>query len=251
MGIERIMKGGKTVIIPMDHGVSDGPIKGLERMQEMIEKVSKGGADAVVIHKGIMKHLEIPDTGRIVHLSASTSLGDPLRKVLVGTVEEAVSYGADAISVHVNIGAPGEPEMLMDLGRVSRECSKLDVPLLAMMYHRGHDVKDLNDPKNIAHVARVGYELGADIIKCPYTASFKTITSSVDVPVVIAGGAKSGNPVDLLKQVKDCMDQGGAGVSIGRNVFQAENPEKMVRSIADIVHGGKSVEEALKVIRKV
>lgn len=250
MGIERILKNGRTVIIPMDHGVSSGPIKGLENMQELVDKVSKGGADAIVVHKGIAKHIEVKGPGLIVHLSASTSLGEPLRKVLVGSVEEAVSYGADAVSVHVNIGAPTEPEMLKDLGKVSGECAKAGVPLLAMMYHRGHDVKEPKDAKNIAHVARVGYELGADIIKCPFTENFSLVTSVVDVPVVIAGGAKSGNPEDVLRQVKESIEQGGAGVSIGRNAFQAKEPGKMVRAISAIVHGNKSVEEALKVVRE-
>jgi class I fructose-bisphosphate aldolase len=248
MGIEKIIKNGKTVIIPMDHGISCGPMAGLENMQEIVDKVAKGGADAIVVHKGIAKHVEVKGLGLIIHLSASTDLGDSLRKVLVGTVEEAVSYGADAVSVHVNIGAPTESEMLKDLGKVSGECAKLGVPLLAMMYHRGHDVKDPKDTKNIAHVARVGYELGADIIKCPFTENFSKVTSCVDVPVVIAGGAKSGKAEDILLQIKECMEQGGAGVSIGRNAFQADDPEKMVKAIREIVHGNKSVEDALKVV---
>ncbi|MDX9693935.1 MAG: fructose-bisphosphate aldolase, partial [Methanothermobacter sp.] len=120
--MERIInrETGRTVIVPMDHGVSIGPVPGLLDMTQIIDQVATGGANAVLIHKGIVVtgHRGYGrDIGLIVHLSASTSLGpDPNHKVLVTSVEKALKLGADAVSVHVNVGSEREPEMLLKLG---------------------------------------------------------------------------------------------------------------------------------------
>ena len=109
--LERIINrdSGKTVIVPMDHGVTVGPIKGLINMAETVNKIAEGGANAVVLHKGIVTsghRGKGKDIGLIIHRSASTTLApDPNNKISICTVEEAIKLGADAVSVHVNIGA--------------------------------------------------------------------------------------------------------------------------------------------------
>ena len=124
--IERIInrETGNTVIVPMDHGVSMGPIEGLRDMPKIINAVAEGGANAVVLHKGMVIHGHRgygKDIGLIVHLSGSTSLSpDPNEKVLVCSVEEAIRLGADAVSVHINIGSKTEAEQLKKLGMISK-----------------------------------------------------------------------------------------------------------------------------------
>ncbi|MHA1237865.1 MAG: 2-amino-3,7-dideoxy-D-threo-hept-6-ulosonate synthase [Candidatus Odinarchaeia archaeon] len=253
--LRRILQNGKAVIIPMDHGVSSGPIPGVKKIEETIRKLEKGGATAILTHKGIMRSLtKVPKTGLIVHFSASTSLGpDPNWKVLVGSVEEAIRIGADAVSVHVNIGCEKEPEMLVKLGMIAEACDEWQIPLLAMMYPRGKNVRDQFDPKVVAHVARVGAELGADIIKTNYTGSvetFKEVVEGCPVPVVIAGGPKVDSDLEVLKMVRGAMDAGAIGVSMGRNVFQHENVEAITRALRKIIVGNKSVEEAAKELRR-
>ena len=141
--MERIMDrhSGKTVIIPMDHGVTMGPMDGLIRMKETIQTVARGGANAIVIHKGLVEISHSRDErglGLIVHLSASTKLAsDSNCKIMVCTVEEAIRLGADAVSVHVNLGAEDEKAMLRDLGAIAKEAMGWGMPLLAMMYTRG------------------------------------------------------------------------------------------------------------------
>lgn len=244
---------GKTVIIPMDHGVTIGPMFGLIDMRETISAVGRGGANAVVIHKGLVEtgyRRGGKDMGLIVHLSASTRIGpDPNSKTMVCTVEEAVKLGADAVSVHVNLGAEDEKAMLKDLGVVSKMAMEWGMPLLAMMYTRGPKVENEYDVKGVKHAARVGAELGADIVKVPYTGSpesFKEVVEGCFVPVVIAGGEKMGNDRDILAMTEGAMAANGAGVSIGRNVFQHRNPLKIVEAISKIVHHGSTVEDALK-----
>ncbi len=243
--IERIMnrESGKTVIVPMDHGVSVGPIAGLVDLTKTINDVAEGGADAVLMHKGMVRYGHRgygKDIGLIIHLSAGTSLGpDPNNKVLVCTVKEAVRLGADAVSVHINIGAENESQMLNDLGFISKKCDEYAMPLLAMMYPRGKDIKNEHDPKYVKHIARLGAELGADIIKTVYTGdkkSFKEVIDGCHAPVVIAGGPKIDSEEALLKMVKDAMDCGAAGISIGRNVFQAKNRVDITRKLCRIVH---------------
>lgn len=247
----------KTIIVPMDHGVSLGPIKGLEDMPTIINKIAEGGANAVLLHKGIVKQGHRgygKDIGLIVHLSASTSLGpDPNNKVLVTSVEEAIKLGADAVSVHINVGADNEAEMLSILGKVAESCMNWGMPLIAMMYPRGKKIKSEHDVEVVKLAARAGAELGADIIKTNYTGdidSFREVIKGCPVPVVIAGGPKMNTAKDVLQMLHDAVEAGGAGASIGRNVFQAEDPTKMVMAMSKIVHEGYEVEEAMKVLEK-
>ena len=109
------------------------------------------------------------DVGLIIHLSAGTTLSpDPNAKELACTVEEALKIGADAVSVHINLGADTDKEMLRQLGYVGERCMEWQMPLLAMMYTRGPKIKNEYDVNNVKHAARVAAELGADIVKVVY-----------------------------------------------------------------------------------
>lgn len=251
--LERIMNRDteRTVIVPMDHGVTSGPIEGLKDMTGAVNKVAEGGANAVLEHKGIVRagHRGYGrDIGLIIHLSGSTTLGpDPDNKVSIASVEEAISLGADAVSIHVNIGADNEPEQLREMGRVSETCAAWGMPLVAMMYPRGDKIEDEHELEVVAHAARAGAELGADIVKTNYTgsiSSFREVTKGCPVPVVIAGGPKAETDRDILEMASHAIRGGGAGVSIGRNVFQHKNPTGMVRALSKIVHEEVSPEEA-------
>ncbi|MEM2339303.1 MAG: 2-amino-3,7-dideoxy-D-threo-hept-6-ulosonate synthase [Nitrososphaerales archaeon] len=249
--INRITCNGKMLCIPMDHGVSMGPVKGLDEIHNTIEKIERGGATAILIHKGIIRSLKKPvNCGLIMHLSASTDLGpSPNRKVWVSSVEEAIKLGADAVSVHVNIGCDEEPEMLVKLGSVADDCDEWGIPLIAMMYPRGKYIKDPRNSDVAAHVARVGAELGADIVKTPYTGdpdSFKKVVKGCPVPVVIAGGPKAETDREILEMAKGAMEAGAMGVTFGRNVFQHSNPTAIVKALHLIIMKNASVEEALK-----
>ena len=255
--LEKILnpKTNKTVIIPMDHGVTFGPIQGLINMRWIIKEVMEGGADAVLLHKGIVKNCfeQYGKIRLILHLSASTALGpDSNNKVLVASVEEAKKLKADAVSVHINIGAENEANMLKDLGRVAKDCLESEIPLIAMMYPRGKKIKSEYDVEAIKHVVRIGAELGADIIKTNYTGdseSFKEVVKSCPVPVVVAGGPKMGTAKEVFQMIRDSMNAGAAGVSIGRNVFQAKDPKNMVRAIVKLVHENLSVHEVMRMLK--
>ena len=256
--LERIINRhtGRTVIAPMDHGVSNGPMKGIIDIDKTVESISQGGADAILMHKGIVEQGHRgygKDIGLIVHLSASTSLApNPNNKVIVTSVEKAIQLGADAVSVHVNLGSETESEMLQELGEISETCSYWGIPLLAMMYPRGQKVENEHDVELVKHAARIGSELGVDIVKTNYTGdpdSFKEVVEGALVPVVIAGGPKVDTDEELLQMVKDSIEVGGAGVAFGRNLFQAENPGKITKAISEVVHNDLEVNEALKFLK--
>ncbi len=251
--MERIVdrKTRRAVIVPLDHGITVGPIPGLIDLRETVDKVAEGGANAVLGHMGLPLHGHRgygKDIGLIIHLSASTNLGpDPNHKVLVTTVEDAIKIGADAVSIHINVGAEDEAEMLMDLGSVARLCDHWGMPLLAMMYPRGSKVKSEHNVEYVKHAARVGAELGVDFIKTNYTGdpdTFKEVVQGCQIPVVIAGGPKMDTEQELFEMIYDAIHVGAMGVSIGRNIFQAENPTLLIRKITKIVHEDYSVEEA-------
>ena len=247
---------GKSVIIPLDHGVTIGPSQGLLEMGKTVDKVAEGGANAVLGHIGLSLHGHRgygKDVGLILHLSSSTTLApDPNTKVLTGSVEQAVKFGADAVSVHINVGAKDEAKMLRDLGCISQKCMEWGMPLLAMMYPRGPGIKDSYDVSVVKHAVRIAAELGADIIKTNYTGDPETFKEVVDgamgVPVVIAGGAKGGD-METLEMVEGAIKAGACGVAMGRNAFQHKSPAKLVRAVCEIVHEGKSAKEAMKVIQ--
>ncbi|AGI47560.1 putative phospho-2-dehydro-3-deoxyheptonate aldolase [Thermoplasmatales archaeon BRNA1] len=256
--LERIMdrKTGRAVIIPMDHGISNGPLEGLIDMKATVDAVTNGGATAVIMHKGLIRYSYRgagKDVGLILHLSASTDVGvSANHKVLVANVEEAIKIGADAVSIHINYGDEYEPEMLEAAGEVSRICNEWGMPLLVMAYPRGHDVNSY-DPKLIGHVARASAELGADLVKVNYTGdidSFREVTRGALAPILIAGGPKMNTDLDVLNMVHDSLEAGGCGVSIGRNVFQNKNVEGITKAISKIVLEDWTVEEAAKLLKE-
>ena len=138
--------------------------------------------------------------------------------------------------------------MLEILGRVSRECRDLGMPLIAMMYPRGENIENEQDVEVVKIAARVAAELGADIVKTNWTGdpdSFKEVVDGCMAPVIIAGGEKA-EIKEILDITKQSIDVGGAGVAFGRNVFQAEDPTKFVRALYLIVQKRYEVNEAIK-----
>jgi class I fructose-bisphosphate aldolase len=243
----------RSIVVPMDHGVSVGPLEGLENMTRAVNEVAEGGANAVLGHRGLIRcgHRKGGrDIGLIFHLSSSTDLSpSPNRKTLSATVEDALRYGADGVSIHVNLGDDNEAEMLADFGRVAHSAESWGMPLLAMVYGRGPKIRNPLAPEIVAHCARVGGELGADVVKVPYTGdldSFSFVVESCCIPVLIAGGPKTETTLDFLNMVSDAMKAGASGLSVGRNIFQHPDPRRLMSVLTRIVHDNMSVQEALQ-----
>ena len=252
--LTRIGTGGRYVIVPMDHGITLGAVDGLVDIESTIDAVTRGGADAVLTQKGIAPrvHDNRNDAGYIVHCNGSTTIGpDESDKRPTATVEEAIRAGADAVSFHINVGSEHEPDQITQLSELAAEADRYGMPLLAMTYARGHDVRD-DDPETFAedlgHAVRLGEELGADVLKTAYSGTaetFERVVESTRLPVVIAGGSK-GTDEETLSMVRGAMDAGAAGVSMGRSIFQHEDPEAITEAVAAVVHDDASAADAVE-----
>lgn len=246
--LDRISTDSRYVVVPMDHGITLGAVDGLADIESTIDAVTTAGADAVLTQKGIAPrvHPNRGDAGYIVHLNASTIRGpDTNDKRLTGTVEEAIRVGADAVSYHLNVGSNHEPNQLETLATVTDTAHQFGVPVLVMAYPRGPDIS-ADDPTAIAHAVRIAEEIGGDLVKTPYAAdaaAYETVIDATRLPVLIAGGEPSGDEA-TLEAVAGAMHAGAAGVSIGRSVFQHDDPAAMTAAVSAIVHDDQSPEAA-------
>lgn len=253
---------GKTLIVPVDDSLIFGPTGGLEALHQKIPRILADPPNALLAFPGLFRsEIMRDDVAVIVNLTASTHRSRHTRKALVGTLEMAVQLSADAVAVHVNITSKYEREMLRNLGSIACSCDSFGIPLLAIMYPR-RETTDGNDDnfdelkKNdrrsyadlVSHSARVGVDLGANIIKTKYTGDPESFASVVNactpVPVVIAGGPAL--PIlDMLRMAHDAIIAGAAGISFGRNVFSREDPQPYVAALKAIVHEGLNPEQAM------
>ncbi|HMS76241.1 2-amino-3,7-dideoxy-D-threo-hept-6-ulosonate synthase [Gordonia sp. (in: high G+C Gram-positive bacteria)] len=229
-------------IVPMDHSVTVGPLGPVDHTERMVSVLAGTGINAVVLHRGRINRVPVDaftSIGLIVHLSAGTSMSlDTDAKVLVSGVEAAVRSGADAVSIHVNIGSQSERQQLADFAAVARECDVLGVPLLAMMYARGPQQNASSSANTLAHLAAIATDLGADMIKLDYAGSpsaMQSVVASTPVPVYVAGGATVSDDAAIALGA-EVMSSGVAGLSFGRNVFNATNPVRVATALARIVH---------------
>jgi class I fructose-bisphosphate aldolase len=254
--INRIFRpDGRALIVAMDHGLIDGPCKGLENPAETIARIVTGGADAILTSYGVARRFarELAPVGLILRADGgATSLGvsDGPGALFFG-VEGALRLGADGVAVTAFPGSPKEMSTLENLAAMIEAAHAWGLAVLGEMVPGGFDSgPEYRTLENIALSVRVGAELGADFIKTPYAPGFERVATTCYVPVVILGGAKRGNERAMLTDVKTAIDAGGAGVAIGRNIFQAEDPTAMTAAVAAILHQNVSVDEAMNILER-
>ena len=238
----RVGTAGRHLVVPMDHGITLGPVAGLVELEATVAAICANGADAVLTHTGVAGRV-LPQThgaGFIVHLNGSTAIGpDEDDKRQTASVPAAIRAGADAVSFHMNVGSPYEPDQMTQLSAVIEEAHRFGLPVLAMSYARGPGI-DETDPTALAHAVRLAAELGADLIKTGYSGdpeSYREVTAATHRPVLIAGGAR-GSDTETLEMVAGAMDAGAAGVSMGRSIFQHPDPGAITAAVAAVIHEG-------------
>ncbi|MBG0786705.1 MAG: fructose-bisphosphate aldolase [Anaerolineaceae bacterium] len=242
---------GNSVMVAMDHGAAVGPIKGIVDPEKTVSILAKEKPETffmpVGIIKKVYKHFIENDIPYIAAIDSVTFIGpEPDYFIVSDTVEHAMIYGATAVSAHIFVGPEKTSEMMKGLSAIARECDRLGMPLLAIMYPNGFE--NDYDVKLVKHAARMAAEYGADIVKTYYTGSkesFQEVIEGSPLPVLLSGGDKTDNPLDFLGVLKNCMDAGGRGVAVGRNVWQADDPAKMLQAVKKVVHEGLTPEEAL------
>ena len=250
---------GRTLIVAMDHARFTGPIPGLEDPKKTIKSVIEGGADAIMTNFGVIKQfhdLVVGQLATILRIDSGATIYSPEDFVrstkcgLIYNVEEAVKLGVDGVIVYALLGASYEFEIIKNLGKVVEKCEKWGMPLLVeALPVYGEKIDDPYNASYVSTAARIAQEYGADFIKTNYTGSsesFKEVTETCPVPVLIAGGEEMENPKDVLETVKGAINAGGKGVCFGRNIWMYEDPATMTRAISKVIHEGASVEEALE-----
>ncbi len=242
--LNRLMAGdGRTVIAAMDHGIAGlSPLDRLASPETLIPALTTAGVDAAIVTPGIAATFSglFGRTGLIVRVDCGpTALtGDWASNRPALTVEDALRLGADAVIAMGIVGAPGESASLHALAHLAAECERWGMILFGEMLPGGFTASEVTTDQ-IATAARVGAELGADVIKIRYSGSgesFRAVTSACYRPVVVLGGSKQ-SPEQLITSTRDAIAAGARGVAVGRNIWQASNPGDVAASLVEAVHG--------------
>ncbi len=254
-------KSKRMVLVTMDHGICVNPIKEISDPVKVVREIVEGGADAMLLTPGIAKLAYQELSGKaslIVRIDGTaTSIGPDLTTdELIGSVEGALSLGADAVATFGVIGVPREAQLSHKIGQVSEKCEKLGMPQLTEMIPQEiltHQFADRasrkwpSDSEVVKYSARVAAELGTDIVKGYYTGdprTFREVIEYCPVPYVVLSGPASNDPEVFLKFIREAMDCGAKGVSVGRNVWTYKDPTAITKAICRIVHDDVSVKEA-------
>lgn len=239
----RLLKGGDAPLffVPLDHTVTDGPFADARHYDALLGALADHGADAIIVHKGrlgLLPEWVYARLSVVVHISASTKYAsDPSFKYQVGNAEDCLRRGADAVSVHVNLGSPTEDQQIRMMAEVADSCDRIGLPLLAMLYPRGPGIQNHPPSQTLQHAASLAVDLGADIVKLPLSGSVQEMTDVVDscsIPVLSAGGGQvSDSEFGIF--VANVMKSGARGLAAGRNIFMAADPGKKVREVRQLL----------------
>lgn len=237
---------GRAVIVALDHGsFMREPMDGLMRVADTVRQVVAGGADAVLAPAGTAAAAvdALADTGLILSVNAA-------HPAVEKQVDTAVALGADGVKCMLYPFADGAASDLTGaVGLLAAHARQVGMPLMVEPIPGGWTAgADMRSADVVAAGARVAAELGATMVKTFYPgtpAGMRRVVDNALVPVVVLGGDKAGAR-ELLTTVKDAVEGGASGVAIGRNIWQHEEPQRMVAAVCAVVHGGTTVDEALR-----
>ncbi|MCL5730092.1 MAG: fructose-bisphosphate aldolase [Candidatus Pacearchaeota archaeon] len=240
------MKNGKAMFLAYDHGLEHGPIEFNDKdanPEYIIDIAKKGKYNALIFQKGIaekynekIKKSKIP---LIIKLNGKTNLfqGEPVSRQIC-SVKEALDLGAKAVGYTIYIGSRYESVMLKEFDSIEEEAHAKGIPVIAWIYPRGKSVEKKPGGELMAYAARTGLEIGADIIKIKYNGNVKDLKWAVKVAgktqVMIAGGVHEDEKI-FLKQVKEIINAGAAGLAVGRNIWQSGNPVELSGKIKRMI----------------
>jgi 3-hydroxy-5-phosphonooxypentane-2,4-dione thiolase len=235
-------KSGKTVMLAIDHGYFQGPTTGLERVDVSIVPLLPY-ADTLMLTRGTLRSV-IPPTftrGLVLRASGGPSILKELSNERIAMdIEDAIRLNAAAVAVQVFVGGEFETQSIHNLTRLVDMGNRYGIATLGVTAV-GKDM--VRDARYMRLAARICAELGATYVKTYYVPEdFDTVTASCPVPIVIAGGKKLPE-LDALKMAHNAINDGAAGVDMGRNIFQAENPIGMIQAVRMVVHDGAKPED--------
>ena len=239
---------GKTVILPFDHGLPFGPLPGITDPRQTVRWAIAGGATGILFNQGLAGVL-FPEysTARVATLHMLTNSCTAGHAALFGSVVRAVKWAADGIALEVLVGAETEAQMIEQVGPVLDACEEWTMPSLLMMYPNDSFIEQVGRVEAIRRAARAGAELGATLVKTAWPGSradLVKVVESCPAPLVVAGGSQKTIEA-TFQMAHDIIAAGAVGLAMGRNLWGADNPVKMIRAISAIVHESASVADAL------
>jgi len=237
-------KDGKTLIVAIDHGIV-GITEGIENVLGVVKKVIEGGADAVLVNFGVARKI-IEKFGGSVAIVLTIPF-DPKY------VELAVKMGVDAVKTTYFGPVPLLEDKYNKFSAIGQACEEWEIPWVAEVVPVDDQNKTIFEIEMIKKAARIGSELGGDIIKTAYTGTpsdYRKVIEASLAPIVVMGGPKMENVKDVLQITKDSIDAGAIGGAIGRNIWQHKDPVKMTRAIVSVIHENATTEEALEILNR-
>ncbi|MBN2451893.1 MAG: 3-hydroxy-5-phosphonooxypentane-2,4-dione thiolase [Lentisphaeria bacterium] len=240
-------RSARTVMLAFDHGYIMGPTSGLERIDLTILPLVPH-ADCLMCTRGILR-ASVPPVHRkpvCLRASAGTTVLNELNDECVLDLEDAIRLNASAVAAMVSIGGPFEAKTVRNLVRLVDEGGRYGVPVMGVTAV-GKDM--VRDARYLGLASRVCAENGAHLVKTYYCSEgFERVVAGCPVPIVIAGGKKLPEN-EALEMAYRAVSDGAAGVDMGRNVFQADNPIAMIQAVRAVVHDGAKPGEALELYR--
>ncbi len=232
--------------VAVDHfcAYQKGLPAGLINVPDVIDKLVQAQPDAITMHKGMAKSAWGPYAGCIpLIINSAIFSGDDNLIEQMASAEEVVRLGGDAVAAAIGVRGPNEARYLKLVANLVREADRFELPMMVHIYPRdfsGVVPRIVHDPENIMWAVRCGIEVGADVIKVPYTGdvdSFREIVATSPVPVVAAGGPKADTLEQALRYMGEAVEAGGRGATIGRNIWGMSDPTAALLRFKEVIHG--------------
>lgn len=251
--LSRIIKPatGRTVMLAVDHGYFLGPTHRLEHVGRTVDPLLDY-ADALMLTRGILRSSISPETDVPIVLrvsGGSSIIGEDLsNETIMTSMEDAVRLNVAAVALSIFVGSDYEKQTLESLALLVDMGQEYGIPVLAVTAVG----KELGkrDARFLSLSCRIAAEFGASFVKTYYCDDFEKVVESCPVPIVIAGGPKLETELDAFQMAWDAVQKGAAGVDMGRNIWQNDNPVGMIKGVRAVVHEGKEPEEALEVFKQ-
>lgn len=250
--LSRIIKpeDNRTVMLAIDHGYFMGPTSGLEDVKGAITPLLNH-ADSLMLTRGILRNqidarIDIPI---VLRVSGGTSIlkDDLSDEDITVSMEDAIRLNASAVALSIFVGSKNEKQGIINLAKLVDEGNRYGIPVLAVTAV-GREMA--RDARYLSLSSRIAAETGASIVKTYYCDDFEKVISTCPVPVVVAGGKKTGEK-EALELAYNAVKCGAAGVDMGRNIFQSERPVNMIKAVRAVVHEGLAPEEAYNAVYNV
>ncbi|MFH0739457.1 MAG: 3-hydroxy-5-phosphonooxypentane-2,4-dione thiolase [Candidatus Omnitrophota bacterium] len=250
--MKRIFKeDGKTVMLAVDHGYFLGAVSKMENPTKAIEPLIPY-ADSLMITRGILRNCIDPkyNIPIVLRVSGGNSVlkEDLSDEEVVVSMQDAARLGVSAVALSIYVGTSHEHQTLLALSKLINEAEDFGIPVLAVTAV-GKELEK-RDVRYLSLSCRIAAELGAHIVKTYYCDDFEKVIESCPVPVVIAGGPKLKDELDVFQMAYDAISKGAKGVDMGRNIWQSRWPVAVISAIRSIVHEKASVDKATKLFEE-